>query len=213
MDSKNLTEQREGQKDLEKDSLFTISLIGVTIFGIIVLYKLLKRKRAVPSDPPPIIVKTGANSLMIQSKGDIEKRVSGFYYYIIDKFLFEIRGVRIKKATGTAEPDKTYEDERGLKIEIDLEDLNSTSDLNAMTVRAESDGASPYKDLVIQTNLNLQRRIDAPQGYRDFWVSAQNKRFRFRKITVINSKGETLTSEINNTTGDDYEIWLYGKLE
>ena len=186
-------------------------IIGGIGFIIITIIGALIHDFVSTSNPPPIIVK-GGNSFIIVSPKPIEETSKENYFYKIDNYGYRIRGIKIKKTTGTPEIDTILEDKDGFEIDIKLQkEVNlAWVDIPTLTtIRAK--GFWSWRDYVMETSEDLQQKDNPPAGYQDHWGDNGAYKLRFGKIIVRDSNNTELpTPETAN--GDNYEILIYNYL-
>lgn len=168
--------------------------------------------RAVPSDLPPIIIKSG--SFTIESNETLTETGSGPYNYKSAgfKLIQAIRVVKINEHTGVTQT-FPFVDSLGIELDIWLQDYVSGSwqPLNAQSSIAKimNETVQNSINFVLKIDKNLDKKGKPKPKRKEKREDKGNDVFRFGSI-VIRGKGTEPPPIIPATVeGDEYIIGLY----
>ncbi len=207
-------------KSSDEKSIFKrkVLIFGIFSVAVGVITYVLNRIRAIPYDPPPIIIKSGIfiietdETVTESTDGTLNETVAGPNFYKRRGF-GKIKGVRVLKidAEQNTDPDN-FEDRNGVEVDIRLQKrtIHGWVDIDPLvTIRTEDNGANP-KDFVLKIGKKLKKRgfPDYPREHR--WEDDGTENLRFGKVVVRENDGGGDT--FDSQEGDHYHISFYNKL-
>jgi hypothetical protein len=219
MDSRNLTGVSEEGIDVE--SLLFVGAAAVACVGLLLYFRTstTEAEFELPTDPPPIIIKSGSFEIESNQKLDESTNGSGGnpFVYSWDNF-GEILGVRIYRinennGNPVAVP---FINPLGLEIDIILQFFDSDQerwfDISPpVTVKSEGSAGNP-KNFKLRLNRDLDSK-GKPKPPRKFKRRDKgSETIRIGKIVVRDKNGNLLPPSFQVHDGDDFFITIYNRL-
>jgi hypothetical protein len=185
--------------------------IGLGAAAGAALTSLRNNHRSLPSDPPPIIIKSGSFNIEADTSLN-ETNGSPFFYRRVG--FGDIKGVRVLRTNeidGSTDSD-VFEDRNGIEVDIKLQVFGSNGwqDVGELvTVRAAA-GSGSQKDFVLKIGKKLAKKGHPKPGRRERWKDDDAENIRFGQIAVRERDGGGGTYDA--VDGDDFIITFYNRL-
>lgn len=207
MDQTQLTKNPEDQGIL-KSKLIFLGIGALVGFAVAYLIRLL---RAIPPDPPPIVIKSG--SFILETNRDFtEAPVSGENEYKTTKFN-TIKAIRVKRIKGSNQTE-VYESEVSDKLEISIKleekDFGGNNWTNLGTVKCKLHDVGNQKEFKFKIKKKLNKTTFTPSPFTERWEDDGTKEIKFAEVKIDKKNSPPITLEYEE--GDKFEIGFFDYL-